>query len=101
MPAPRAAERRKAYVITRFPNSSTPSSASVCAFHEVMERSDQTDVTTTKPVISPEYSRSLSSEKERALIDAEWVRMRCVGPVGGGGAVMIVDQSVILVHCTF
>ena len=42
------------YVMTRLPHSSTPSNASVWAFHDVMGRSDRVEVTTTRPDMSPE-----------------------------------------------
>jgi hypothetical protein len=39
----------------------------VCAFQEAKGRKDRVDVITTKPEMSPEYMRSLSSEMNREL----------------------------------
>ena len=69
-------------VMTCFPHSSTPKRPSVCAFHEVSERSDRVDVITTKPETSPEYMRSLSPEMKSALTAELCERMTC----SGGGA---------------
>ncbi len=60
----------------------------MCAFHVAMARRLRVDVTTTVPSASPEYMRSLSSEKQTTFTGLLWLRMRCLG-VGGGGAVML------------
>jgi hypothetical protein len=69
-------------VMMCLPHSSTPKRPAVCAFHSAKGRRVLVDVITTRPEISPEYMRSLSSEMNKALMGELCDRIMC----SGGGA---------------